>query len=261
MDQPNYTLGRGELYFDKFKSGTQTGEGERYFGNTPAIAWNVQADNLDHYSSDAGVKEKDMSIALQTNRTGSFTTDNIDQESVALWWFGSKQALTVASAVGSTASFDAVKTGYFYQLGASATNPMGDQLVTNVVVKDDVTPTPATFVEGTDYNVNLALGRIEVLEGGAIVDGTTNLRITYDVAASTRDQVLSGSTPIEGALRFIAYNPQGDNIDYFFPYVKITPNGDFTLKGDNWQEIPFTIEILKKTGYEAMYSSKRAVAS
>jgi len=260
MDQPNYTLGRGELYFNKFKPGTQIGVGERYFGNTPAVAWHVQANNLDHYNSDAGVKEKDMSIALQTDRTGSFTTDNIDQESVALWWFGSAQALTVSATTGATSSFDGVKVGYFYQLGESATNPMGDQLVSNVVVKNDIA-SPVTYVAGTDYNLNATLGRIEVLEGGAIVDGTTNLRITYDTTASTRDQVLSGSTPIEGSLRFIAYNPQGDNIDYFFPYVKITPNGDFTLKGDNWQEIPFTLEILKKTGYEAMYSSKRAVAS
>ena len=44
------------------------------------------------------------------------------------------------------------------------------------------------------------------------------------------------------------------------PYVKISPNGDYALKGDEWQQIPFNIEILKKTGFEALYSDGRAYA-
>jgi hypothetical protein len=260
MEQMNYTLGRGELYFNKFKSGTQTGTGDRYFGNTPGVTLNIQTDNLDHYNSDRGVKEKDASVALQTNRTGNFTTDHISPENLALFFFGSVNALTVAAATGLTSAFDAVKIGYFYQLGQSAANPMGDQNVSNVVVKDDAA-TPATFVLGTDYMLAPDLGRVEPLEGGAIVDGVTNLRVTYDVAGSTRELIVSGTTPIEGSLRYVAQNPVGDKIDYFFPWVKITPNGDFALKGDEWQVIPFNIEVLKRTGYEAIYASKRAVTA
>ena len=55
----------------------------------------------------------------------------------------------------------------------------------------------------------------------------------------------------------IAYNPQGKNYDWFMPYVKLSPNGDFALKGDEWQQIPFSVEILKKSGYEALYIDGR----
>lgn len=260
MEPMNYTLGRGELYFNKFKPGTQTGIGERYFGNTPEVNTNVESENLDHYNSDRGVREKDASVVLQTNRTGSFITDHISPENIALFYLGSVQALTVTSATAETDAFDDVKQGLFYQLGADATNPTGARKVSNVVVKDDATPTAATYTLGDDYLVNLELGRLEVLAGGGIDDGT-NLRITYDVAASTREQVVSGSAAVEGSLRYVAQNPVGEQIDYFWPWVKITPNGDFALKGDEWQQIPFSVEILRRQGYEAVYATKRTPAT
>jgi hypothetical protein len=170
------------------------------------------------------------------------------------------QALTVTAGTGETDAFDDVKQGLFYQLGADATNPTGARNVSNVVVKDDATPTAATFTLGTDYLVNPDLGRIEVLAGGGIDDGT-NLRITYDVAASTREQIVSGSAAVEGSLRYVAQNPVGENIDYFWPWVKITPNGDFALKGDEWQQIPFSLEILRRQGYEAVYATKRTAVA
>src|SRR5690606_28947229 len=99
-------------------------------------------------------------------------------------------------------------------------------------------------------------GVLTILEGGAIADGT-NLVIDYDVDASTYTQVLSGSQPVEGAIRYTAYNPKGTNIDWYFPWVSISPNGDFAMKGDEWQTIPFTLEFLKPTGKEAIYANGR----
>jgi len=45
------------------------------------------------------------------------------------------------------------------------------------------------------------------------------------------------------------------------PYVKLMPNGDFALKGDEWQQLSFNIEVLKKGTLEAVYMDGRAVAS
>src|SRR5690242_11248499 len=91
----NYTLGRGKLYFAKFLTGTQNTNGERYIGNTPALGLKFDATMLDHYDSDQGIKEKDDSITLQVNREGSFTTDNVSPENLALLFFGSTDVLTV----------------------------------------------------------------------------------------------------------------------------------------------------------------------
>jgi len=259
-DPMNYTLGRGELYFNKFRIGTMVGIGERYFGNTPEVSFTFESETLDHYNSDRGVREKDASVILQTNRTGSFSTDNISPENLALFFFGDKDVLTQASATAVSETFEDVQQGLFYQLGATQANPTGVRLVTNVVVTDDATPTANTFVVGQDYQVDLQLGRIEILKGGDITDGT-NLVVTYDVTASTRELVVSGSQAVEGELRYIARNPTGEQIDYFWPHVKIAPNGDFALKSDEFQVIPFTIEVLKRPGYEAVYATKRATAT
>src|SRR5690606_7882681 len=92
----NYTLGRGELWFAQYKQGTQEPGGERYFGNTPEINFTIESETLDHFNSDRGINEKDASIVLSTNRTGSFITDNIDPHNIALFFFGSVSNFTEA---------------------------------------------------------------------------------------------------------------------------------------------------------------------
>ena len=73
----NYTLGRGRLYFDKFVIGTKTKTGQRYIGNTTEINLTSDSEALEHFDSDAGIRQKDMSVLLSLSRTGSFITDNI----------------------------------------------------------------------------------------------------------------------------------------------------------------------------------------
>ena len=253
MAQQKYTLGRGRLYFAPFKTDTQTPIGERYLGNTPAFALTIDAENLDHFNSDAGIREKDDSVAIQVNRKGTLTTDNIDLKNVALFFFGEHDTLTTEAAVGSTETLTDVEPGLEYQLGTTDDTPSGVRKVSNVVVEMGAT----TFVVDTDYTVDADLGRIAIVEGGAILLND-DLDITYDVAASTRERVISGTEPVEGALRFVAYNPKGADTDYFMPWVKITPNGDYALKGEEWQAIPFNVEVLKKTTVPAILADGRA---
>jgi len=259
-EQMNYTLGRGELYFNKFKPGTQVGIGERYFGNTPEFSSSVESENLDHYNSDRGVREKDASVVLQTDRTATFSTDHISPENIALFYFGSVEVLTQTAGTDEEETFEEVQQGLFYQLGVSEANPTGVRGVTNVVVTDGAPSDPVTYVLGVDYLVNPELGRVEVLLGGGITGGS-DIEVTYDTVANSREVVVSGSLAVEGSMRFIAVNPVGENIDYLWPWVKITPNGDFALKGDEWQVIPFSVEILRRQGYEAVYATKRPAAT
>lgn len=254
--QNNYTLGRGEVHFGQFRTGTLNPKGERYFGNTPELAITAEQETLDHYSSDEGIRQKDESVILQQDYMGTFITDNIDPKNLALFFLGDA---TVLADVGSTVEneeHDDVETGLTYQLGASDSNPSGVRQVSAVVVEDDTPTTPVVFAVNDDYTVDPILGRVTIVEGGAITDGT-NLRISYTVDASSRNRIISKGMSIEGSLRYIAKNPAGDNIDYFMPYVKLRPNGDFTLKGDEWQQLPFNIEILKKGTLEAIYMDGR----
>ena len=255
----NYTLGRGEVYFAPFKPGTQEPGPERYFGNTPDLSWTAEIENLDHYNSDRGIREKDESVPLQVDRSGSVITDNIAMENLALFWFGSADLVTVTAATGETSLLTGVTMGGTYQLGVSDAAPTGLKMLSNVVATlDPEGASPVPLQAGTDYTVDMELGRIEFIAGGAVSgDGTEDVEIEFDVAAQTFPRVVSGSKPIEGALRFIAYNPVGKNIDYYLPWVKITPDGDYALKGDDWQQMTLALEILKKQNREAVYADGR----
>lgn len=235
-------LGRGELHFSLFRPGTQTPSGFRYIGNTPEFNLTIASENLDHFNSDRGIREKDNSIVIETTRTGSFITDVISAENLALFFFGSSGIIAQTTATGTVETLTDVSRGRSYQLGATTNNPTGVRSVTITTIVVGATP----LVLGTDYTVDTELGIITILPGSTVVlgDGTSDVVVTYNRAAVSREQIISGTTPIEGALRFISYNPTGPKRDFYMAYVKMTPNGDFALKGEDWQQIPFNLEIL-----------------
>lgn len=255
----NYTLGRGKLYFGKFADPiTQLVVDYRYIGNTPEFSLTIESETLDHFSSDEGIREKDDSVPLSVTRTGSFTADDIQVDNVALFFFGEAQVISQTSVASGTETFIGVKKGRSYQLGQSASNPVGLRGITQAGFAVATSPGGTELVAGTDYVMDFATGLLTIPLGSTIADNST-LAVTRAAAASTRDRVISGSTPVEGSLRYIARNPKGSDIDYIFPYVKITPNGDYALKGDEWQTIPFNFEALKPSNaaLSAIYADGR----
>lgn len=258
----NYTLGRGRVYFDRFASNiavtaTTRGEGERYFGNTPEVSTSSSAESLDHYDSDSGVKTKDDSVQLSLDRSGAFTCDNISIENLALYYQGDASTLSQTSATGVVEVITGAKQDRFYQLGVSTATPSGVRQVSNVVVKKGAGFT-ATVSPSGNYEVDEVTGRVLILDGATDIPDNTDLQFTYDVAASSREVVVSKNQSIYGAIRFVADNPKGKNFDVYMPYVKLSPDGDYQLKGDDWQSMGFTIEILKKaSNIEAVYVDGR----
>lgn len=246
----NYTLGRGKLYFSRFLIDTQIPEGFEYIGNTPELSFTIESENLDHFSSDAGVREKDDSVPLSTNRTGQFTTDSISPANISYFFFGSKSILTIAGGAVVDESITDIVEGRYYQLGRTDGNPVGARKITTVSVKK--APSTAVTAPG-NWEVDLATGLLHILSPATDLADGDDILVSYTVTAQSREQVISGSTPIEGALKFIADNPEGQNFHYDMPWVKLTPNGDYNLKGDDWQVIPFNLEILKRSAAEAIY--------
>lgn len=250
-DTKNYTLGRGKLHFSRFKTGTYTPEGYRYIGNTPAFSLNIQATNLDHYNSDEGIREKDDSVALETNRGGSFMTDNIVPENVALFFFGESQTITQTIVASAPETLRGVILGHSYRLGVTPTNPAGYFGInsTGFLVKKAL----VTAVVDVDYTMDYEAGVLTILSTSTLFTSGDDAIVTYAVKASTRERVISGSEAVEGAVMFVTKNAKGTDSVYVLPWVRITPNGDYALKGDTWQEIPMTLEILKLPLAEAIY--------
>jgi len=251
MAEPqNYTLGRGKVYFSRFKPGTRIPLGFNYIGNTPEFSLTIENETLDHFSSDGGIREKDDSVPLEVTRTGQLTTDSIKPRNVAIFFFGQDTTVAQAAVAAADETFTDVEAGSSVKLGISPSNPTGYFGVNPTGLTVEVGATP--MVLGTDYTVNGPMGMVEFVAGGAIVDGD-DVTINYAVLASSRARVISGSEPVEGAMMYIANNPKGDDFHYYLPYVKVTPNGDYALKGDEWQTIPLNIEALKPEVGEAIY--------
>lgn len=265
----NYTLGRGRVYFDRFTpsqvaagiSASTQGEGERYFGNTTEFNMTSEEEVLDHFSSEGGIRVKDDSVSLQLDRTGTLTTDHIDAANLALLFLSDGATTETQSAATDATYVVTVNKGRFYQVGATASNPSGVRIISTVSVAKGAGFATSVTASG-NYEVDETLGRIYILPDAADIPDGTEIEITYTAAAATREQVVSQSQSIYGALRFVSDNPKGTNRDYYMPYVKLSPNGDYNLKGDDWQTMSFTFEVLQKaSNIQGVYIDGRATAS
>jgi hypothetical protein len=257
----NYTLGRGKVFFDPFATGATVtaslkGLGERYLGNTPEFSLALESSKLDHFNADEGVRTKDRSVLLELNRTGSFTCDNIDADNLSLFVLGSKSTVSQSALTAQTTLYEVVLADNAYQIGASATNPAGVRKVASVVITDTDTPA-TTYVLNTDYTLDTDLARVTVIAGSSMVG--KDITITYNTTVTTYEKIVTAAdAEVEGSLRFIAYNAEGTQRDFYFPYVRLTPSGDFALKGDDWQTLSFDVEVLKKADtVEAIYINGR----
>lgn len=250
----DYVVGKGKVYFDQFPVGTKVGLGERYIGNTPELSTSQDESTLDHYDADSGLNVKDESVTIEKNVTGQMVTDNISPENVAMLFGADLEKLTIVGATAVAETFNDVRQGTWLQLGLTEDTPTGARDVVNVVVKIGAT----TVLAPTNYEVDLDLARVYIEPGAPGIADGVDLIITHDVTAGTREVIIGKGTEVRGALRFISANPVGSQKDYFWPYVKLTANGDFSLKSDEWQSLPFAFEVLKKdTNTERVYVDVR----
>ncbi len=255
-DVKQHQYGSGELSFAQFRPNTQTPSLALYFGNTTELTTTSEQEVLEHWDTDHGIRRKDDSIVTQIDQSGNFVTDNINFDNVAKFFNGATSTIAQSALTAQTDTVIIDKYGT-HQLGVTTARPTGVRVVTVSGVADGAT----TYTAGVDYVVDALRGTVTFLEGGTFDLGDTVV-ITYAVAASSREQATSGGLVIEGALHYKSFNPVGKKIDYFFPWVKITANGDFNLKpGDDWVNLPFSIEILKKGDLEAVYADGQAVTA
>jgi hypothetical protein len=252
----NFSLGRGDLFFAQQRA-DGTFEGERLIGNVPDFKLGVTSQSVKHYSSRRGMKVQDREVPTQTDYSGDFMTDDVSPKNLAALFLGDAAVAAQTALAAQSEVFNDVDQGLTYQIGVGgAGHPAGLQQITVTSVKsaDDVT----TYVAGTDYTADGALGRVTIVVGGGIAAGA-DIKVHYDRLAASQEQVVSSSNVVEGYIRFIAYNAEGDNIDYYLPDVKLYPNGDFAIITDqDWQKLSFKLAINADANGTAVYANGRA---
>ncbi|MFM2254185.1 MAG: hypothetical protein RJB68_2522 [Pseudomonadota bacterium] len=250
-----YAIPRGRVFFDRFDAlGAKTGE--IYMGNCPGVNFSVETTKAEHFSSEKGLREKDAALVVEVNRTGQLTCDNFSLDNFALFISGSRETQTQASGTVTDETIK-VSLGLYYQLGVNTGAPQGVRNISAVTVTNDAGTT--TYVAGTDYNIDLDLGRLQILAGGAITEGQ-NVKVDYTKAEKTWDRVKSGSvSELSGALRIVADNASGTNRDWYMPSVTLTPSGELPViaEGTDFVQMQFGLEVLKPSNAEALYVDGR----
>lgn len=150
-----------------------------------------------------------------------------------------------------------VKRGRHYQLGTSDAHPSGLRAISGLTAKIGA----AAVVAAGNFTVDEDLGRIYILEDAAGIDDDDELILTYDVEASSRSIIISKNEKATGALRYISANPKGPDRDHYFPRVTIAADGDYELKGDEWQNMSFSGSALKVPNRAKHYIDGRAVVA
>lgn len=243
MATKQYVLGRGKVYFDAMLPNSKTRTGERFMGNVTAFNMSIESESLDHYDSTQGIREKDKTVTLQINRAGTLTTDDMNTENILLFILGESETVTQTATPVVDEEINGVLADRWYQLGASGSNPTGVRGVGSVTVTNDTGVT--TYVADTDYTLDADLGRIYIIDGGAISDGD-DLLVDYTPVANSRTRIASSaSATLDGSLRFVATNPEGPKHDVYLPYCRLSPSGELPMIGDEWQAMSFNLDIQK----------------
>lgn len=251
MPEQNQTLGRGEVHFALFKPSTTTPDGYRYLGDTGEFNLSVNSEDKPYYSMERGVKRKTKSATVQSEQAGTFTCTDINLDNLALFFLGTKATVTQAAAATQTETLAAIKLGHSYQLGVTPSTPIGVRKVTLT----SVMVAAVALVSGVDYTFDSERGIITFLVGATKIANGASATVNFDIGATSYDRTITGDKQVDGAMTFLAYNAEGADIDYRMLHVRLSPNGDLPLKGEDWMNISFNVEILKPAAGEAIYAN------
>lgn len=198
----------------------------------------------------------ELGVTASDNGAGVVTISaaypGADGNAITLAKTGTNIAVSGANLSGGTdvtEDIENVTRGLYYQLGVTAAKPQGLRNIGTVSI---------TGVADTSFTVDYDLGRIYLHPDAPDIADGDDIEVNYGVQAGTDEVVIASTDVIEGELAFFADNPAGDNRDYFWPRVRLSPDGDYALKGDDWQTMGFNFEILlRDSATERQYIVKR----
>lgn len=235
-EKKNYTIGKGKLLIKL------SGElGYRELGNVSEFKVNSEAEVLEHFNSEGGLKTKDADIPIGNKASFSFVADELKIENLQLF-FMSITPVEVVQALG-TASEQVVTAVHDRFI------PMGKNKVSSVVVKDSAGTT--TYVLNTDYKLNTEEGLFMALSTGAI-EAAESLKVDYSYAAETRTKIsVATKTSQEGDIMFIGDPPHGQKWTGK-GYGTIIPAGEVSWIGDEVAKLSFKGEFLQNANYAGL---------
>lgn len=265
-------------------------DGERYVGDSASLSLAMTRNVIDVQSGDGATPRTIREIVTSTERTFSLTLNDTSIDNLALFF----QADIGEQDNANTAVADEhleVYPGRWYQLGQSATNPMGwgalyledDGLESNGRVKDGkalaitksddngltasgglVVSTRPADVFGADPEADvdvfadLKRGAIYISPHGELNgEGPHDIYVDYKPAepATKRKTFQSTTKAQNGALRYVEQGVDGEpGQDIYARLCSVTANGELNFKDRNAaRQIALSLKVLKPDdGYPAI---------
>jgi hypothetical protein len=181
---------------------------------------------------------------VQENYSANVMTDNIAMENVAMWMGTASPIAGPQEATNFITETFAVRPGRHYQLGKTHV-PYGVRHV-----EPDIQFFLGSTATGSPIDIpsNFELRRVEgrfYVDGAEDITAGTIITVRFQWRTSPSRAISAGAKEIRGALRFVAINPVGASKSYYFPYVRMRARGQIDLKGDQWQQMSFDVEVRK----------------
>jgi len=247
----NLMLGQGILFFDRFdfSTGVPVSTGARHLGNCSEFGLTISVEKLEKMTSMYSVRRVYKTLIKQGETTGKIKVDEYDPDNLALALMGDVSQFTRAAAItyNAAAPFLAAIPS---QQNTYITLPEHYIDEATVVVKDSGTTTLAL---NTDYTVDAERGRIYVVPGGNLKQGTlvAPLKIEFAapivLAAAGRRKISIATVPkVEGKLIFVGDSTLGPSYYAEFWHTLLTPEGDMSMIGDELQSFTLNLSIFDK---------------
>jgi len=214
-------------------------------GNLTAFESDVATEKSEHFSTGSGFRVLDKSVIKSITPTFSITLDECSAENLQRYNLaGSVDVTQVAVTAGAgtitIAADDAV---------VNSLHDLGKVYVTDVTIT-----TPAGMVEGTDYAVNAAAGRLEILPGSGMIGQA--VAGTFNAAGVTYKKLTPYvTTKLEGRLTFVGDNPSGPGLLVREQLVEMSPTGSMSYISDDIITIQFEGTFLKSTDTTAPFGT------
>ena len=218
-DNTRLFRGQGQVFLAT-RSNTGKPEGLEFVGNVSELMLNPQTEKIEHTESQTGNNSIDKVIERNLNVEISMTIDSIASKNLARMVFG-----TVTEEIAATITGEEI-------VGYIGKGQILDRInLTSFTSLTDVGAT-TTYVEGTDYTIDLASGYLQFLDTATFSDGDT-LIANYEAGAS--EIVSAFSKPnVEYWLRFNGLNTAENNnpviIDVF--KTRFAPADDIPMIND-----------------------------
>jgi hypothetical protein len=193
-----------------------------WLGNVSALSVTLETETLEHQESYSGQRLTDLKLIVGKTAQVEATLESWDLDNLALGLYGQTVAVTGAAVTNEVlpntlVANDIVKTVH--------------PKISSVTVKDSATPTAATLVANTNYEIeNASFGRIKILNPASFVQP---LKVDYTYAARKDVGMFTQPVP-ERSLIFHGLNTAVGNTPMVVELfrVQLNPLSQLPLIGD-----------------------------